>query len=124
MEILKKIGTDWRERRLMSKLYMDQSVKVRLDQEVTKSVKIRRGVRQGCCLSPLLFNLNSEYVTQEALEGVGDYKVGGHIISTMRYADDLVLLAKEETVLQSMIDKLIEVVRGYGIEINVEKLRQ
>jgi hypothetical protein len=42
----------------------------------------------------------------------------------VRYADDLVLLAKEETILQSMIDKLIEVGRGYGMEINVEKLRQ
>jgi hypothetical protein len=70
-----------------------------------------------------LFNLYSEYVTQEALEGLGDIKVGGQIISTLRYADDLVLLAKEETILQSMIDKLIEVGRGYGMEINVEKTK-
>jgi hypothetical protein len=42
----------------------------------------------------------------------------------VRYADDLVLLAKEETILQNMIDKLIEVGRGYGMEINAEKLRQ
>jgi hypothetical protein len=41
----------------------------------------------------------------------------------MTYADDLVLLAKEETILQSMIDKLIEVERGYGMEINAEKTR-
>jgi hypothetical protein len=42
-------------------------------------------------LSPLLLNLYSEYVTQEALEGLGDFKVGGQIISTVRCADDLVL---------------------------------
>jgi predicted nucleotidyltransferase len=71
-------------------------------------------------LSPLLFNLHGEYVTQEAVEGHGDFKVGGQIISMVRYSDDLVLLAKEETILQSMIDKLIEVGRGYGMEINVE----
>jgi hypothetical protein len=41
----------------------------------------------------------------------------------MRYADDLLLLAKEETVLRSMLDKLIEVGRGYGMEINVEKTK-
>jgi hypothetical protein len=41
----------------------------------------------------------------------------------VRYADDLVLLAKKETVLQSMIYKPIEVGRGYGMEINVEKPR-
>jgi hypothetical protein len=51
------------------------------------------------------------------------YKVG-KIIRTVRYTDDLVLLAKEETILQSMIDKVIEVGRGYVKEINVEKLRQ
>jgi retron-type reverse transcriptase len=109
MEILKKTGIDWCERRLISKLYMDQSVKVWLDQGVTKNVKTGRGVRQGCCLSPLLFNLYSKYGTQEALEDLGDFKLGGQIISTVRYADDLVLLAKEETILQSMIDKLTEV---------------
>jgi hypothetical protein len=123
MEILKKTGIDWHERRLISKLYMDQSVKVQLNQGVTKSVKTGIRVRQGCCLSPLLFNLYSEYVTQEALEGLGDFRVGGQIISMVRSADDLVLLAKEETILQSMTDKLIEVGRGYGMEINVEKTK-
>jgi hypothetical protein len=39
----------------------------------------------------------------------------------VKYADDLVLLAKEEIVLQDMIDKLIEIGRCYGMEINVEK---
>ena len=41
----------------------------------------------------------------------------------MKYADDLVLMAKEETVLQGMIDKLIETGRSYGMEINVEKTK-
>jgi ribosome-interacting GTPase 1 len=90
---------------------------------VTKSVRTGRGVRQGCSLSPLSFNLYSEYVTQEALEGLGDFKVGRQIISTVRYADDLVLLAKEETILQSMIDTLIEVGRDNGMEINVDKTK-
>jgi hypothetical protein len=90
---------------------------------VTKSVKIGRGVRHGCCYSPLLFNLYSEYVTQEALEGLGDFKVGGQIVRTVKYSDDLVLLAKEEIVLQGMIDKLIEVGRGYGMGINDEKTK-
>ena len=45
----------------------------------------------------------------------------GEIIHTVKYADDLVLLAKEEKVLQNMIDKLTEIGRRYGMEINVEK---
>jgi len=121
MQILKETGIDWRERRLISNLYMAQSVKVRLNWGETRSVKIGRGVRQGCCLSPILFNLCSEYLTKEALEGFGDFKIGGQIIHTVKYADYFVLLAKEEKVLQDMIDKLIEIGRCYGMEMNVDK---
>ena len=84
-------------------------------------MKIGRGVRQGCCLSPILFNLCIKHLTKEALEGFGDFKIGGKIIHTVKYADDLVLLAKEEKVLQDIIDKLIEIGRCYGMEMNVKK---
>jgi hypothetical protein len=47
--------------------------------------------------------------------------IGGQAIRTVKYADDPVLLAKEETVLQDMIDRLTEFGRRYGMEINVEK---
>jgi hypothetical protein len=67
--------------------------------------------------------LYSECLTKEALEGLGDFKIGGQIIHTVKYADDLVLLAKEEKVLQDMIDKLIEIGRCYGMEMNVEKTK-
>jgi hypothetical protein len=123
MQILKGIGIDWRERRLISKLYMEQCVKVRLDQGETRSVKIGRGVRQGCCMSPILFNLYTEYLIKEALEGFGDFRIGGHVIRTVKYAYELVLLAKEETVLQGMFDRVIEIGRRYGMEMNVKKLR-
>ena len=53
-------------------------------------MKIGRGVRQGCCLSPILFNLYSECLTKEALDGSGDFNIGGQIIQTVKYADDLV----------------------------------
>ena len=86
-------------------------------------MKTGRGVRQECCLSPILFNLNSESLTKEALEGFGDFKIGRQIIHTVKYVDDLVLLAKEGMMLQDMIDKLIEIGRCYGKEMNVEKTK-
>jgi len=100
---------------------MAQSVRVRLKRGETRSVKFGRRVRQGCCLSPVLFNLYSECLTKEALEGFGDFKIGGKIIHTVKYADDLVLLAKEENVLQKMNDNLIEIGGCYGMEMSVEK---
>jgi hypothetical protein len=121
MQILKGTGIDWRERRLTSKLYMEQSAEVRLDQGETRSEEIGRRVRQGCYLLPIIFNLYSEYLTKEALGGFGDFKIGGKVIRTVKYADDLVLLAKEETVLQGMIDRLIEIGRHYIMEMNVRK---
>ena len=52
-------------------------------------------------MPPILFNLYSDCL----MEGVGFLKIGGQINHTVKYADDLVLLAKEEKVLQDMIDK-------------------
>jgi hypothetical protein len=57
------------------------------------------------------------------LKGLESSKVGGQVISTVKYADDLVLLAKEETVQQGMIDSLIEIGRCCGMEMNVGKMK-
>jgi len=46
-------------------------------------------------LSPILFKLYSVCLTKDALEGSRDFKIGGQIIHTVKYADELVLLAKE-----------------------------
>jgi len=100
---------------------MAQSVEVRLNLGETRSVQSGRGVRRGCCLSPILFNLYSDCLNKEALEWFGDFKTGGQIIHTVKYADDLVLLAKEEKALQEMIDKLTEIGRCYGMQMNVKK---
>ena len=74
-------------------------------------------------MSQILFNLYGEYITKEDLEELGDPKIGGQIIHTVKYTDDLVVLAKEEKVLQDIIDKLIEIGRCYGMETNVEKTK-
>jgi hypothetical protein len=62
-------------------------------------------------------------ITKETLEGFGDFKTGGQVIRTVKYADDLVLLAKGETVLQGMIDRLSEIGRRYGMEKKLEKTK-
>jgi len=68
---------------------MDQSVKVGLNHWETRSMEAGRAVRQGQCLSSILFNSYSEYLTKEALEGFGDFKIWRQIIHPPQYADDL-----------------------------------
>jgi hypothetical protein len=63
------------------------------------------------------------FAAKEALEGFRDFKIGRQIIHTVKYAEGLVLLAKEKKVLQDIIDKLIETGRCYGMEMNVEKTK-
>jgi hypothetical protein len=70
------------------------SVKMRLYQGETRNVKIGRGVRQGCCLSPILFKLYSSYVKNEGVEWFGDFRIGVQEIRTVKYTDNFVLLAK------------------------------
>ena len=56
--------------------------------------------------------------------GFRHFKIRGQAICTLKYWDDLVLLAQEESMLQGMIDRLFEIERCYGMEMNVENLRQ
>jgi hypothetical protein len=58
---------------------------------------------------------------RELLQGSGDFKIGGYVICTVKCVDDLTVLAKEEMILQSMIDRLIDTGRCCGMETNAEK---
>ena len=71
--MLRNIGVNWRERRLIRNLYMGQKGILRRNQGETDSVKIGRGVR--CCMSPILFNLYGEYLMKGAFAEVGDFKI-------------------------------------------------
>jgi hypothetical protein len=66
-------------------------------------------------------HLFQEYHTEKALEGFRDIKIEGQIIRTAKYADDLVLLAKEEAVLHNMIERLTETGTCYRMEMNEGK---
>ena len=57
INILRKMGVDWRDRRLIGNLYMGQKIRVKIEGEFSESGSIGRMVRQGCPLSPILFSL-------------------------------------------------------------------
>src|SRR6478609_8805415 len=104
MKVLQSIGVDWRGRRMISKLYMNQEAVVRIAGGESDSSIIGRGVRQGCPLSPLLFSIYAEMMMKEALENVEKgIRVGGELIKDVKYTDDQGMVATTEAGLQSLM---------------------
>ena len=83
---------------------------------------MRGGVRQGCVISPLLFNLYSGFMI-EAMDEMEGISFGEFNITNLRYADDAVLVADKKKKLQEMIDKLNDTCKEYGMDINVRKTK-
>jgi hypothetical protein len=67
--------------------------------------------------------LHREYLTEEALQGFGDFKIEERVIHTARNADGIVLMATEEAVLQGMIKRQTVIGSCYGMEMNVDKTK-
>jgi hypothetical protein len=124
MGVLESIGVDWRDRKLIKNLYMKQSAYVRIGDMLSERCEIGRGVRQGCSLSPLLYNIYDEAMMREALEEVNQgIKVGGQLIKTIRFADDKAVTASSQRGLQQLMDNVDRVTQDYGMKINVKKTK-
>ncbi|GFR90474.1 UPF0469 protein KIAA0907 [Elysia marginata] len=80
-------------------------------------------VRQGCILSPSLYNLYSEYILQEAISQKSGILINGVNINNIRYADDTVILAESEEQLQAMLDRIVDKCKEYGMDISAKKTK-
>ena len=97
-ETLKEMGIPDYLTCLLRNLYGGQEAKVRAGHETTDWFQIGKGVRQGCILSPCLFNFCAEYIMQDARldEAQAGIKIVGKNINNLRYADDTTLMAESE----------------------------
>lgn len=109
---------------LIKSLYTDQSASVRTTHGLTVDFRIEQGVRQGCILSPHLFNIYSEVIIRNALEGFeGTVKIGGRIITNLRYADDIVLVGGSMEELQDIVNRVHEASSQAGLYLNTSKTK-
>ena len=95
---------------LLRNLYAGQEATVRTGHRTANWFQIRKGVCQGCVLSPCLFNLYAEYIMQnprldEAQAGI---KIAGRNINNLRYSGDTTLMAEKEGELKSLLMKVKE----------------
>ena len=95
---------------LLRNLYAGQEAIVRTGHGTTAWFQIGNGVRQGCILSPCLFNLYAEYIMRNAglEEAQAGIKIAGRNINNLRYANDTTVMAESKEELKSLMMKVKE----------------
>ena len=108
---------------LLRNLYAGQEATVRTGHGTTDWFHIGKGVRQGCILSPCLFNLYAEYIMRNTGldEAQARIKTARRNINDLRYADDTTLMAESEEELKSLLMKEKEESEKAGLELNIQK---
>ena len=119
---LEKLQIDKNDIQLLYNLYWTQKASIQLKDGPSDSFDIKRGVRQGCVVSPKLFNLYTEEIFRKADELPG-INIGGHNVTNLRYADDTALLAESEEKLQAIVNIVSEESEDRGLYMNVKKTK-
>ena len=109
---------------LLRNLSAGQEATVRTRHGTMDWFQIGKGVRQGCILSPYLFNLCAGYIIRnirldEAQAGI---KIAGRNINNLRYADDITLMTESEEELKSLLIEVKEESEKAGLKLNIQGL--
>ena len=109
---------------LLRNLYAGQEATVRTGHGTTDWFQIGKGVRQGCILSPYLFNLYAEYIMRNAglEETQAGIKIAGRNINNLRYADDTTLMAESKEKLKGLFMKAKEQSEKTSLKLNIQKM--
>ena len=122
-KILKEIGIPEHFTCILKNLCAGQKETLRTRHGTTDWFKIGIGIRQGCILSPCLFNFYAEYIMQNARvdESQAGIKIARININNLRYTDDTTLMAKTEEELKSLLMRVREESEKAGLKLNIQK---
>ena len=120
-EILKEMGLPGHLTCLLRNQYAGQEATLRTEHGTTDWFQIGKGVRQGCIVSPCLFNMYAEYIMRKAGldESQAGIKIAGKNINNLRYTDDTTLMAESEEELKSLLMKVKEESEKVGLNLNI-----
>ena len=123
-KILKEMGIPDHLTCFLRNLYAGQEAAVRTGHVTTDWFQIRKGVRQGCILSPCLFNLYAEYIMRNAglEEAQAGVKIARRNVNNLIYADDTTLMAESKE-LKSLLMKVKEESEKLGLKLNIQKTK-
>jgi len=110
---------------LLRNLYAGQEATVQTRHGTTDWFKTGKGVRQGCILSPCLFNFYAEYIMRNAglEEAQAEIKIAGRNINNLRYADVTTLMAESEEELKSLLIKVKKETEKVRLKLNIQKTK-
>ena len=108
---------------LLRNLYSGQEATVRTGHGTTHWFQIGKRVHQGCILSPCLVNLYAEYIMRNAglNHAQAGIKIAGGNINNLRYSDDTTHMAESEEELKSLLMKVKEESKKFGLKLNIQK---
>ena len=124
-KILKEMGIPDHLTCLLRYLYADQEAIVRTGHGTTDWFQIRKGIHQGCILSPCVFNFYAEYIMRNAGldEAHVGIKIAGRNINNLRYADDTTLMAESKEQIKSPFLKVEEEMEKFSLNLNIQKTK-
>jgi hypothetical protein len=122
-KMLRAIGISSKIVNIIKNLYLDTKCAVVIDGQITNWFTVNVGVRQGCLLSPTLFNIFLEYVMKELKSVQHTLELKSDMSLDIRYADDTTLLSAIFTKLQLTTQELETACKKWGMKINADKCR-
>ncbi|VVC32495.1 Reverse transcriptase domain [Cinara cedri] len=105
--ITDKVDIDFKDKRLIHKLYINEKAVVKGEFDAYEEAKVQKGVRQECNLSPTLFNLYIEQVLKDLrYEDIKGIKIGGILVQMLQFAEDIAMIADSKENPEKMLQKM------------------